>query len=226
MFCKNCGNVIPDNASSCDRCGAPTGVNGNYEYGERVLSKKEYFKSRLMSDRAKNMKTANWALFGILTAGIAFLILICTLFAALMPLVVDSFDLSGGFVGFVDAVNEMNGTELYTQSEMEEFALVDKELEEIGMTLTDIFDLFPIVFGVLAVLLIGVFVVLLIAVKNKNTGCAIAFTVICTFTSSLFTIGCAIAILVMTILLNKEYKEYTQNLNVFNISGGNEPNFS
>ena len=169
MCCKNCGNTLAENALVCDRCGAPTGVQTNYEYGERVLSKKEYFKSRLLSDKSKNMKTANWVLFGVFTAVISFFILICTFCAVLMPVITSNLDVSGGIVGLINELSEMSGTELYSESDMKQFELLDKELESVGMTLKSLLSLLPIVFGIMAVVFIGAFVVLLIAVKNKNT---------------------------------------------------------
>ncbi len=225
MYCQKCGAQLNENAIFCHNCGAAVSpaAGGNAGSFGVKMSKKDYFKSENCSEKAKGLLKANRILYFVFIG-----ILVFTLVSAVMVVskLTDLIDSDMTVSEFFEKLEDISGTDIGFYEE--DFA----ELEKLGVELDiPIFELLKMVMSIVVGTI--VFINLLIAlfatlgVFKTSTGFAVTALVLAViYSGGLLIIGCAIAILVITVNLNKEYKQNQMGFSSF--SGGmgfNEPDF-
>lgn len=225
MFCKNCGSNIDDNAQFCKHCGtaAESKNQSNYgSFGVGKMSKKEYFASGYCSEKSKKLITANWIVFAVLAV---ILVFNAVTMAIGVPALMSLIDLDQGFMHFFEQIEDLNNESF--DFDEEDIAILEDFEEIVGITAESFIE--TVIYAVVIVTVVMAVLVIifsLVAVIKKSTGFAItALVLTALFISDWICIGITVAILVMTIFLNKEYKE-SMSFGPAAQSGNSEPDFS
>ena len=186
------------------------------------LSKNEYFKSELCSQRTKRLIVAGWVAFAVLAiTSVFFFVGIFGFFNFL-----NSIDFSAGIYEIIDQIEAVAGESLGIDP------AVFAEFENLEIPVNEILKWsFYVAAVYIAVSIIAMLALSLVAMCKKSYGFAIA-ALVCALLSGAGFIAfiCSVVILVFLCLAVNDYSIYVKgNASAFNTpynNGNNEPDFS